>query len=96
MRRLTIRMQCLRANHGVFCAMSERTHCGLDVLVLYWILREGRIQSAERAVPTLRSLKLETRTFFQPNASGLQAPDERRFVCPESAGSPSAYTATQS
>src|ERR1700686_2642831 len=34
--------------------------------------REGRIQSAERAVPTF-SFQARLRTFFQPDSGGLQA-----------------------
>jgi hypothetical protein len=34
--------------------------------------REGRIQSAERAVPTF-SFRARLRTFFQPDSGGLQA-----------------------
>jgi hypothetical protein len=35
--------------------------------------REGRIQSAERAVPTFSSTHPRLRTFFQPDSGGLQA-----------------------
>jgi hypothetical protein len=40
--------------------LPKGTRCIPTLLVLYWILREGRIQSAERAVPTLNSLRTKT------------------------------------
>ena len=42
--------------------------------------REGRLQSAERAVPTFIEHS-RLRTFFQPDSCGLQACIERSFVC---------------
>src|SRR6476646_3988872 len=51
--------------------------------------REGRIQSAERAVPTF-SIRTRLRTFFQPDSGGLQAQSrkEGRNGCQAAAGSP--------
>jgi hypothetical protein len=42
-------------NASAVVERSAIARLALALLVLYWIAREGRIQSAERAVPTLRS-----------------------------------------
>src|SRR5579859_5231310 len=49
--------------------------------------REGRIQSAERAMPTF-SFRERLRTFFQPDSGGLQAQSrkEGRNGCQAAAG----------
>ena len=65
-----------RAQNGVSALALPRA------LALQWCQRAGRIQSAERAVPTRRQSNRRIRTFFQPDSCGLQACDERRFVCP--------------
>src|ERR1700730_4799757 len=55
--------------------------------------REGRIQSAERAVPTF-SFQASLRTFFQPDSGGLQAHlgKEGRNGCQAARGSPEPRT----
>src|SRR5689334_8518559 len=62
-----------RSLHLLMCCSSASA-------AAYSSSREGRIQSAERALPTF-TRQLNLRIFFQPDSADARRKFERSFVC---------------
>src|SRR5262245_30535931 len=70
---------CTIRRHLVTSHVSRAREFGL-----YWLEREGRIQSAERAVPT--HSRSESRTFFQPDRADSRHAMKGDSYVPQPAG----------